>query len=208
MRATCISVVTFVFVLIAAASDAASQPVGAYPEQLVTPEGGRVINGCGPGSVVVNNDKRFLDVHSYKFGVDRGEYVTYTVNFRDSCNLHDVGYQGTYFVASNGQWVKNPLVYDKIRNEYVDYANATRAWVDERFLVDMQTQCEQQMRQQTPMTTMNRPAPKSSQDRAIALCKGDEAGTYVGAEAMYWGVRKIGRSFYTEGPSAQRVRGD
>lgn len=195
MRSVAIAVVAWTLV---AAADARSQPQGgAYPEQLVKPgSGGRVINGCGPEWAMVDREKRFADDHSFTFGVDRGEYVTYTVSFRDSCNLHDVGYQGTYFVESGGQWIRDPRVYDKIRNEYVDYTNMSRAWVDWRFVVDMQTQCEQQIRQHTPTTTMRRLAPRSSQDRAIALCKGR-------AETMHSLVREFGRSAYKQGP--QRV---
>lgn len=199
MRAICIAAL----LVLSAASNASAQPVGAYPEQLVKPgTGGYVINGCGPEAFMVNREKRFADHHSYKFGVDRGEYVTYTVNFRDSCNLHDVGYQGAYFVqTAPGTWIRDPLVYNKIRGDYVNYTNMSRAEVDQRFLVDMQAQCEQQIRQQTPTTTVGRLAPRSSQDRAVALCKGRAA-------TMHGLVREFGRSAYKEGPQRLNDRGD
>lgn len=192
--------------LISATSVAEAQPVGAYPEQLVKPDGrSRVTNGCGPESLMVSREKRFMDVHSYKFGGDgQGEYVTYTVNFRDSCNLHDVGYQGRYVTAVDGQWISQPLVYDKILSQYVDYSNASRAQVDAHFWADMQAQCDQQIRQQFPETTYGRPATRSMQDRAVELCKGDAFG-YVGAGTMYSIVRSFGRSAYTEGPTRPRV---
>jgi len=204
-------IATLVFMLMfGATADATAQPVGVYPEQLVNRESGRVINGCGPEAWMVNPEKRFMDAHSYKFGGDgQGEYVTYTVNFRDSCNLHDVGYQGQYFAVVDGQRVSQPLVYDKILSQYVDYTNASRAWVDAYFWADMQAQCEQQIRQQFPTTTYGRQAPRSFQDRAIALCKGNVLG-YVGAGTMYSIVRSLGRSAYIQGQSPQRVndRGD
>jgi hypothetical protein len=199
-------IATLVFVLVLAGTlNASAQQAGVYPEQLVNPEGRRVINGCGPESLMVNREKRFMDAHSYKFGGDgQGEYVTFTVNFRDSCNLHDVGYQGRYFAAVDGQWVSQPLVYDKILGQYVDFTNASRAQVDAHFLADMQVQCEQQIRQQVPTTTYGRQATQSMQDRAIALCQGDVFG-YVGAKTMFSIVRSFGRSAYTQGPSQLRV---
>lgn len=209
MRFTTAGIAAFTFVLIAAATNAQAQPVGAYPEQLVKPDGrSRVINGCGPESLMANNEKRFGDSHSYKFGGDgQGEYVTYTVNFRDSCNLHDVGYQGQYLTAVNGQWIRQPQVYDKILGQYVDFTNASRAQVDSHFWADMQAQCDQQIRQQFPTTTYGREATRSMQDRALALCKGDTFG-YVGAGVMFSLVRTLGRGAYIEGPSQQRVSGD
>jgi len=198
MRSTVGIAAVALFMLISATSDAQAQSVGAYPEQLFKPDGrSPVINGCGPESLMVNREKRFMDAHSYKFGGDgQGEYVTYTVNFRDSCNLHDVGYQGRYFVAVEGQWVSQPLVYDKILGQYVDYSNASRAQVDAHFWADMQAQCEQQIRQQFPTTTYGRQASRSMQDRAIALCKGDAFG-YVGAGTMYSIVRSYGKSAFS-----------
>jgi len=207
MRTLIALILTCVGFFLVSSADAQAQPVGAYPEDLYKPDlRSRVINGCGPEFLMVNTEKRFGDAHSYRFGGDgQGEYVTYTVNFRDSCNLHDVGYQGRYFAAVDGQWVSQPLVYDKILGQYVDYTNASRAQVDAHFWADMQAQCEQQIRQQFPETTYGREATRTMQDRAIALCKGDTFG-YVGAGTMYSLVRTLGRSAYTEGPSQQRVR--
>jgi hypothetical protein len=179
MRASCISVVAFALVLIAAASDADAQSVGAYPEQLVKSDGSRVSNGCGPESWMVNREKRFWDSHRFDWG-SYNDYRWYSVNFRESCNLHDVGYQGTFFVESGGQWTKQPLVYDRIRREYVDYKIATRDWVDRRFLLDMQTQCEQQIRAQ--------PNPEDH-DRAIGLC-------FARAETYFRLVQEWGRGGY------------
>jgi hypothetical protein len=130
---------------------------GADPEKLLKSDGTRVANGCGSEATEVASWWRYADSHTYdEGGWSCGLYTNdpdacdgiqrhFTVNFRDACNLHDVGYEGRFYLRIDGELVEQSLVYDKILDEDVDYSDKSRKEVDNRFLTDMQAQCDQQI---------------------------------------------------------------
>lgn len=177
------------------ADDDDDTPVGVYPEALVKLGGGAVVNGCGPEALqFTDTDHRFANKHTYKFEIDRGFYKSYTVNFVASCNLHDAGYEGRFKAAVGGRWVNQPLVYDRILKQYVDYSTKSRAWIDQRFLDDMRAECDQQIGRQDP---------PEGRARAITMCKGDPFGVW-GAETLYKLVRQYAAGAFSY-QDAQRV---
>jgi hypothetical protein len=149
-------VVGVVIVLIASSSHTRADRVrhrGADPDDLVTRLGEKVVNGCGPGATEVSDSWRFMDKHAF---IEDG--VSYTVNFRDACNLHDAGYEGFFYIMRDGKLaaprvyemgdgnlVRQPVVYDKLLDEDVSYSKMSREDVDARFFRDMQAECDQQI---------------------------------------------------------------
>ena len=186
--------------LFATAVHADGDAVLVKPDTLVDQAGHAVVNGCGPGSLqLTTTDRRFANAHTYKFEVDRGDYQSYTVNFVESCNLHDAGYQGRFWVhLTDGRWVAQPHVLDKILNQYIDYSSTSREWVDKHFLADMQAQCDQQISQQ---------GDPRGRAQALIYCKGvgpeDGLGGW-GAETLYTLVRNYGDSAFSNA-DARRV---
>jgi hypothetical protein len=93
--------------LFTAAAHADGAAVLVKPETLVDHAGHAVVNGCGSDLFRLTSiDRRLANLHTYKFEVAYGEYATYTVTFVESCNLHDAGYQGRFWVRlTDGSWV-------------------------------------------------------------------------------------------------------
>lgn len=173
------------------------------PEKVLNQDGQQVINGCGPHALMLGGaDRRFMDSHIYRFDVSRGESVVWTVNFRDSCNLHDIGYEGKYIASFAGQWVR-PLVYDKILNQYIDYSIVSRKWIDDHFLEDMRAQCDQQIRQDA-MVRRQAGRDWRGWEKAIQYCQANGQGTAFGAVSMHKLVREFGHLFFSN-DDARRV---
>lgn len=170
------------------------------PDTLVDQQGHAVVNGCGPGSLqLTTTDRRWANAHTYTFDVAYGDPVTYTVNFVESCNLHDAGYLGRFWVhLTDGRWVAQPRVYDKILNQSIDYSITSREWVDKHFLADMRAECDQQIGQQDP---------PRGRAQALIYCKGvgpmDGLGGW-GAETLYTLVRNYGERAFSNS-DARRV---
>jgi hypothetical protein len=180
---------------------------GADPAQLVRPDGSPVANGCGPGwATGLNaNSWRFANRHTYRFGGEGfceglsasdpsscdGETWTYSVDFRDACNLHDVGYEGNVGVIVDGKW-ESRLVYDRILDEDVDVSRLSRAEIDERFYRDMEGLCIQQIVQQEGKS----PFAERAWASALESCKGKgqrpTLGGSWGADMLFGLVRMYG----------------
>ncbi len=99
---------------------------------------------------------------------------TYTVSFKDACDLHDAGYAGA-------------VVRDKLHgNQIVDFRGLTRKQVDEKFLADMQLLCQKRI----PATART----------ALANCISTGGNASVGAKSRYNFVRCWGNRFFDAAP--------
>ena len=106
--------------------------------------------------------------------------ATYTVDFKDACDLHDAGYAGA-------------VVRDKLDgNKVVDFRGWTRAQVDEEFLKNMQLLCQRRI-------------PATAQI-ALANCMSTGGNASVGAKSRYDFVRCWGNRFFDANPPTAAPR--
>lgn len=203
----CATVAIFVIVFSSSFARADGHVGGASPlapENLYKEDGSRIPSGCFAGLLRLMKDApgkfgwaaralaatQILDKPSFSWEIAYGERVTYVVDFSESCNLHNAGYQGRFKAWIRGQgWIEQPLVYDKILSVKIDYSAMSREDVDEHFRQDMRAECEQQIgRQGDP------------RGRRIAIQYCQEHGTSdpisTGAETLYDFARKHGDQFY------------
>jgi hypothetical protein len=143
-----------------------AKPVAPGPVPIAT-----VSNGCGGAGwaslVAVQNYLGNTSV--YKNSNINPLAKSYTVSFKDACDLHDAGYSGA-------------IVADKLRGGIKDFRKWTRKQVDDKFLADMRFLC----RQAIPPTA------------AVALknCQGRGGNLSFGAESRFNFVRKWGYLFF------------
>ncbi len=123
---------------------------------------GRVSNGCGGEGwdAVVSAENYFGNTSTY-YGEDG---TPYEVSFVDACNLHDAGYGGH-------------TVYDRFTGAKIDFHGWSRAEVDEKFRMDMEKLCEEQI--------------PAEEQQARAECK---------ANLRYPTVRTVGGLFFDADP--------
>ena len=128
----------------------------------------KVSNGCGGAgwAAWVASQNYLLNTSSYR---DPGTGTTYTVDFKQACNLHDAGYGGF-------------AVADPIAGGVVDFRSWSRGRVDDKFLRDMQTLCRRSI-----------PAAAKT---ALASCLGNGGGASIGAKSRYDVVHKVGYRFF------------
>lgn len=99
---------------------------------------------------------------------------TYSVSFKDACDLHDAGYAGA-------------IVRDKLNGgRIVDFRTWSRARVDEKFLEDMRYLCKRHL----PATTFT----------ARKNCQSTGGNASVGAKSRYNFVRCFGNRFFDADP--------
>jgi hypothetical protein len=131
-----------------------------------------VANGCGgAGWASVVAPQNYLGNTSKYANSNRNPLArTYTVNFKDACDLHDAGYSGA-------------VVRDKINGGMiVDYRNWSRKRVDAKFLDDMRRLCTRQI----PATAFI----------ALRNCKASGGNASFGAESRFDFVREFGQRFF------------
>jgi hypothetical protein len=123
-----------------------------------------VANGCGSefAQLASWSTKRLANKHEYTVEPERGVRLTYVVDFSDACDLHDVAYEGQFGVMAGGVFQLRHRVYDRILDEDVDVLTLSRAQADERFLRDMEAECDQQIAKEDPRGLTE----------ALAACKG------------------------------------
>lgn len=122
----------------------------------------RVSNGCGGKGwdAVVAAENYFGNTSTY-YGEDG---TPYTVSFEQACDLHDAGYGGH-------------TVYDRISGVTLDFHGWSRQEVDEKFRMDMEKLCEQQV--------------PAEEQQALAECK---------TNFRYPTVRTFGGLFFDADP--------
>jgi len=140
--------------------------------QLVAVPISTVANGCGGAGwdSVVAVQNYFGNTSKYANSNVNPLARTYTVNFKDACDLHDAGYSGA-------------VVRDKINGGIVvDYRTWSRKRVDAKFLDDMRRLCTRQI----PATAFV----------ALRNCKATGGNASFGAESRFDFVREFGRRFF------------
>jgi hypothetical protein len=90
----------------------------------------RVSNGCGGEGwkTLVWVENYFGNEHTYKNSNRNPLAASYTVDFKDACDLHDAGYAGV-------------TVRDTVSNRIVDFRTWSRKQVDDKFWRDMKKIC-------------------------------------------------------------------
>jgi hypothetical protein len=129
-----------------------------------------VSNGCGGGTA--STDPRWGDTSTY-LDSNNPLGTRYTVNFREACNNHDAGYSGA-------------KVRDAMSGKVIDFFTWTQKQVDDKFLAEMRTLCDQQIPATAPV--------------ALADCKARGGKTSLGAESRYNAVRLAGHKFWRQRP--------
>ena len=145
-------------------------PCGAM--KLVPVQISTVANGCGGAGwdSVVAVQNYLGNTSKYANSNLNPLARTYTVNFKDACDLHDAGYAGA-------------VVRDKINGGIVvDYRTWSRKRVDAKFLDDMRRLCTRQI----PATAFI----------ALRNCKASGGNASFGAESRFDLVRRIGARFF------------
>ena len=135
-----------------------------------------VSNGCGGPrwDPVVNGENYLGNTSKYADSNINPLARTYTVNFKDACDLHDAGYAGA-------------VVRDKLNgNRIVDFRNWSRRRVDDKFLDDMRLLCARQL----PKTTLT----------ALKNCKSTGGNGSYGARSRYNVVRCWGNLVFDADP--------
>lgn len=127
-----------------------------------------VSNGCGPGKA--STEARTFDESTFIDSNLNPLARSYTVNFREACNLHDAGYSGAK--------VKDVLHGGVV----VDFFTWTKEQVDEKFLRDMILICERTI--------------PASATTALANCKATGGNVSLGARSRYNVVSRGGGLFY------------
>jgi hypothetical protein len=124
-------------------------------------------NGCGPswlpGFYMLINVQKFKGKDSVS-----KQKVTFDVNFKPACDLHDAGYSGLYVINRFGQG----------SNANVDYSTWSKAAIDRKFFSDLSKICDITI----PATNEN----------ARDKCK----GWGLGAKAYYQAVKRAGRATF------------
>lgn len=141
-----------------------------------------VSNGCGGAgwdSVVavqnyLGNTSKYADSNINPLA------HSYTVNFKDACDLHDAGYSGA-------------IVRDKINGGTVDFRTWSRKRVDEKFLADMRVLC----RKQIPVRAQT----------ALKNCMATGGNASFGALSRYHFVRRWGHLFFDADPYQEGTQG-
>lgn len=130
-----------------------------------------VSNGCGgAGWASLVAAQNYLGNSSvYKNSNKNPLATSYTVNFKDACDLHDAGYSGA-------------IVRDKLRGGVRDFRKWTRKQVDDKFLADMRLLC--------------RRAIPASATVALTNCQSRGGNLSFGAESRFNFVRKWGYLFF------------
>lgn len=163
---------TLVLAAVAAAypPNTASNPVPGAQVSLAS-----VSNGCGGGNwaALVHFQNYLGDTSSFKNSNINPLATSYTVSFREACNLHDAGYSGA-------------VVEDPINGGWVDYLAWTQKEVDEKFLADMRKLCAEQI--------------PASATVALANCESTGGHFSLGAESRYNFVRHEGHNFFIRRP--------
>jgi hypothetical protein len=134
---------------------------------------GTVSNGCGgEGWEAVVRAQNYLgNTSKYADSNINPLARTYTVSFKDACDLHDAGYAGA-------------VVRDKLNgNRIVDFRTWSRKRVDDKFLQDLRWLCAHSGIPATART-------------ALANCKADGGNFSVGAHSRYNFVRCFGDRFF------------
>ena len=134
-----------------------------------------VSNGCGGprwkpvvGQNYLGNTSKYADPNT------NPPARTYTVNFKDACDLHDAGYAGA-------------VVRDKLHGgRIVDFRNWSRKQVDDKFLGDMRLLCTRQL----PKTAFT----------ALENCKSTGGTASYGARSRYSVVRCWGNLVFDADP--------
>jgi hypothetical protein len=99
---------------------------------------------------------------------------TYTVNFKDACDLHDAGYAGA-------------VVPDRLHGgKMIDFRGWTRMQVDKKFIEDMQFLCRRYI--------------PASARTALANCMSTGGNSSVGAKSRFNFVRCWGDRFFDANP--------
>lgn len=133
-----------------------------------------VSNGCGPGTATKN--PRWGDTSTYKDSGGTGK--SYTVNFRQACNLHDAGYSGS-------------RVRDPLHGGIAEFLPWNQARVDTKFLADMRLLCRRQI-----------PAAASV---ARIQCEGHGGAFSFGAASRADAVKTFGYWVFLERPRLSGV---
>jgi hypothetical protein len=123
-------------------------------------------NGCGPEWF--QKIKWLINFNTWTYS-DGGTGLNYTVDFHAACDLHDAGYSGA-------------AVRDPINGGYVDYFNWTQKQVDDKFLDDLRTLCDQRIPAQAK--------------QARRRCKGEGITAKQTALDAHDRVRENGHKYY------------
>ena len=153
----------------------------ALPDALVSI--GSVSNGCGGGEASAQG--KFGDTSTYRDSNINPTAMSYAVNFREACKLHDAGYSGAK--------VRDALHGGAV----VDFFTWTKARVDKKFLEDMILICERTI--------------PASAATALANCKATGGNFSVGARSRFNFVDRFGSLFWKDRPNVRglwAVKGD
>lgn len=130
----------------------------------------RVSNGCGgKGWETIVAIQNYLgNAHTYVDSLINPLAKSYTVNFKEACDLHDAGYGGQ-------------MVYDQINKRRINYRGWPRKAVDKKFRRDMMTLCNRKLRT----------APV-----ARRKCLGKGGPLAIGSTLLFRAVRDYGHLFF------------
>jgi hypothetical protein len=91
-----------------------------------------VSNGCGAGAASIEPGLQNWVGDSATFSDGNPFDPSFTVNFREACNLHDAAYSGAH-------------VWDGINGEFKDFRGMTRRQADDKLQTDMDVLCDEQI---------------------------------------------------------------